>query len=246
MGFDGALTDLFIGRLGLPTIEDPVTESLGSEVSGVGDSSAVGQRRPKGFTLNFLVHGLDGALPKEIGNRMRRQLRSLMQNSMYRLAGVYMAFAADPERNGWLVIGEAQLSDNDGGVTFGSYKLSLSQAFLVASPRTHRDAYRLDLTDLRAATAWVDTLGQVVNTAADFAALPALAITPLPVGAHDLAVQNDPITAGARVGADGICPVCVARTAGDVVSWERAEGDFNKGDVVAYDRRGNTTVFPLS
>lgn len=247
MSFTGGSSDLYIGRLGLPSIEDPITEQLGSEVSSVGDSSAVGQRKAKGFTLNFIVHAFNGPAPTAAGNRMRRQLRSLMQNPAYRLAGVYMSFAPDPERNGWLVIGEAELADADGGVTFGSYKLSLSQAFLVASRRTHREGYRVDLTDLRLTTSWVDTLGQAVNTSADFAGLSAFSLTALPVGAYDQTVQNNvaPVPA-TRPGSDGDCRLIVNLGVGDVVSWERDEADFNKGDVVAYDRRGNTTVFPLT
>lgn len=247
MSFGAGTLDLYIGRLGLASIEDPITEQLGSEVSSVGDSSAVGQRKAKGFSLNFIVHAMNGAAPPMFGNKMRRRLRSLMQNSEYRLGGVYMAFAPDPERNGWLVIGEAELADDDGGVMFGSYKLTLSQAFLVAAPRTHRDAYRLDVTDLRETTNWVDTLGQVVNTAADFASIVPLQVTPLPVGATDPAVQNDPIPVFHRQGVDGPIPVAAGHSNGDVVSWERDEADFNKGDVVAYDRRGNVTgLLPLT
>lgn len=238
------LNDLRYGRLYLPSIEDPITEQIGSDVQSVGETSAVGQRKAKGFTLNFVVHGYnDNTIPVPVGNRMRRQLRSIMQNAAYRLAGLYMMFAPDTERNCWLVIGSAELADDDGGVTFGSYKLTLSQAFIVGQRQTHRDGYRLTLTDRRLTTSALDTLGQVINTSAWFAGQTAGALTYLPVGASDLAILEGRVPNGQRAGMDGVCPVLAGRADGDVVSWERTENRLNLGDVIVYDRRGNLGPF---
>lgn len=239
------LPDLYIGRLGLPTIEDPITEQLGSQVTNVGDATAVGQRKAKGFTMNFIVHGFDATSSVALGNRLRRQLRSLMQNPGYRLGGLYMNFAPDKERNGWLVIGEAELADADGGVSFGSYKLSLSQAFIVGQIATHREGYRVDLTDLRLTYSPIDYAGQVINVTADFAALPLLPLVAVPSGATDLDVLGSTISSGARTGRDGSCPICNGSSNGDVISWDRGESAFNMSDVVAYDRRGQLTA-PLT
>lgn len=234
--------DLLFGRLLLPSIEDPITEMIGSDVTATGDATAVGERKAKGFTMNFIVHAFEDTTPTATGNRLRRQLRSLIQNPAYRLAGVYMNFAPDLERNGWLVVGSGELQDDDGGVTFGSYKLILSQAFLVAALRTHREGYRVDLTDRRLTDSPIDYAGEVINTAAWFAGLTALALTALPAGASDADVLGSPVTAGARSGVDGTCAVCAARSTGDVISWERPEANFNQGDVVVYDRRGSVVI----
>lgn len=233
--------DLLVGRLALAAVEDPITELLGSAITNVGDATAVGQRRAKGFTLNLIVHGYNtvGGDPVAVGNRMRRQLRGMLQNHALRLAGIYFQFAADPERNGWIVIGEGQLSDADGGVTFASYKLALTEAFLTGSRVTAREGYRVDLTDRRLATSPIDYFGEQIGVGAGFSTLTPLALNGLPVGAVDVNVRDQPVSTGMVVGMDGPTLIMPTRSAGDVVSWERAEQDFNKGDVVILDRRGN-------
>lgn len=240
------LEDLHVGRLALPTVTDPITELLGSNLNVVGDATAVGQRRAKGFTLNLVVAGWSQPDPTAAGNRMRRQLRSLVQNAALRLAGIYLQFAFDTERNGWFVIGAAELSDSDGGVTFGSYKLSISEIYRIAGIPTHREGLRVDLTDMRLPYSPIDYLGQVINTTTDFAALTPLALCAVPAGASDLAVLDAPVPSGQRPALGGACPICAGRSNGDVISFEREESDFNLGDVVLYDRRGQLGPFGVA
>jgi hypothetical protein len=181
----------------------------------------------------------------------------MMQNADYRLAAVYIQFAFDAERNGWMVIGTATLNDADGGATLAEYTLALDNAYRVAAINTHRDGYRVDITDLRLATSPLDYFGTVINTSTFGAALsPAVAVA-LPVGATDVTVLGAAATALAvsRTGTDGVIPVVTTKSPfayglaasalanGDVLSWERAEVSFNLGDVIVYDRRGNLGPF---
>jgi hypothetical protein len=254
------IRDLWIGRLGLPTVETNISEALGSDVTTTGDSTAVGMRKVKGFTLTFPIHGTTGdANPYTTGMRMRRQMRSMMQNATYRLNGLYVRFIFDPERNGWMVIGTGTLADADGGPTLGEFTLTLDSAYRVAALNTHRDAYRIDITDLRLTTSPIDYLGQQVNTAALFAGLTAVPLIALPVGATDPSILDVPMSVSVtpRPSADGLIPIGNARSSygqpfgsgsanvvnGDVVSWERAEANFNLGDVVIWDRRGQFGPF---
>jgi hypothetical protein len=236
------LRDLYIGRLGLPTIQDPITEQLGSDVSTVGDYTAVGNRKTKGFTFNWYVQALGEPNAVNVGNSMRRRLRSLVQNEQYRLGGIYMQFAPDSERNGWLVIGDANLVDNDGGVTFGSYQLSLQQAYMVGNQATHREGYRVDLVEINQAGQPVDYLGGVINVAGDFSAMTAMPLSFTPAGSYDQTVLEQPLAQGQRVSSAGVVTVVPNRSGGDVVSWERPDSAFNGyDDVIVYDRRGNNT-----
>lgn len=247
------IRDLWIGRLGLPTVEAPVGEQLGSEVTATGDSTAVGMRRVKGFTFNWPIHGTTGdANPYASGQRMRRQLRSAMQNSLYRLAGLYVMMTYDPERNGWMVIGTGTLEDADGGPTLAEYLLTINDAYRVAGQATHRDGFRVDLTDLRLTYSPVDYYGQVMG--GTFAALTALALPALPVGGSDISVLEAPVLTFNRNSSDGPVPMAYLKTSpytatqgalgsGDVLNWERDEPYFNRGDVVVYDRRGNITSY---
>lgn len=247
------IRDLYVGRLGLPTVESPLGELLGSEVTTTGDSTAVGQRRVKGFTMNFPIHGdMSGDVdPYANGQRMRRQLRSLIQNDVYRLAGVYCSFAFDNERNGWMVIGTCVLVDAEGGSTLAEYQLTIDNAYRVAGINTHRDGFRVEIVDRRLATTPVDFESDYVNAATSFAGITPLSLPALPVGASDPAVLDASCNVITRQGRDGPISLVVSKAPawyglsttpignGDVISWERAEADFNKGDVVIYDRRGN-------
>ena len=244
---------MVVGRLGLPSVEAPIAELLGSEVTTTGDSTAVGQRRVKGFTLALPVHGGSGdADPYATGMRMRRQLRAMIQNAPYRLAGIFCRFWFDPERDGWMVIGTGTLSDQDaGGITLGEFLFTIDNAYRVAGINTHREGYRVDLTDMRLATSPIDYFGQVLATTG-FASLTAIALLPLPTGAYDPTVLDGPVGATVtRTGLGGPMLVVVNQSllvqpiigaqltpSGAVVSWERPETSFGLGDVIAYDRRG--------
>lgn len=231
--------DAQLGRLGLATIYDNMTEGVGDTLAVTGAGVALGERKPKRYAFNLAVHGTQGDPdPYAAGLRMRRQVRALMENSRLRGEGLYFQFLADLEQNGWVLLGGGQLEYMDGGVSLAQFQLTLDDAYRVGSLRTHRPARRVELYDRRLATTPRDWLGQVFGT--DYAALTAQAITYLPVGVTDVVgSQKAPVAYGTRTGLGGATPVVVGRTHGEVLNYEWAEAAMNGwDDVVVWDRAG--------
>jgi hypothetical protein len=240
----GAL-DLSLGRIRLPTLMDDVAESVGDQLQAVGGGVAPGARQPRAFNLTIPIYGAPQDLdPTGVANRLRRQVRSLMENSQARLQGVYLYFNADPELNTFMLIGSADIVYSDGGPSLGDYQLKLNDGYAVARYRTHRGARRLEIYDRRLATTPRDYLRTVYTT--DFASLAGMAVHGLPIGVSDIVGYGRASlpaypTGGspARQGLEGFVPMVVFRTHGEVVSYEASERLRGKGDVVVWDRRGS-------
>ena len=174
-----------LGPLALPTLMGELKETLGDQLETVGAGVAPGERRPRPFPLSIPIHGAvtDGVDRFAMGNRLRRQIRALMENSQARLEGLYLAFSPDPELNGWLLIGGGDLAYAQGGISLADYKLELTDCYKVANLRTHRPARRVVAIDRRLATTQLDYLGTLYSTG--FAAKSAVARHYLPVGVSD-------------------------------------------------------------
>src|SRR5437660_1049953 len=105
-----SILDLRLGRLYLPTLFNEVQEAVGD---------ALARRRPRQFSLTIPIHsGYGDPTPYTTGLRMRRQMRAMMENSTYRLQGIYFSLQFDSELNGWTVAGSGQIKYAQGGVTF--------------------------------------------------------------------------------------------------------------------------------
>lgn len=235
-----AVRDVKLGRILIPTIFDDVVESLGDPVAPVGGSVLAAERRTRPFTVNLPLEGtMDEANPYTAGGRMRRQLRSLIENSRAKLAGLYFTFAQDSELNGWLVPGTADIKYAEGGPFFNRYVLSLSDCFRLGSRRTLRKGIRVEAYDRRLSTTPRDYLQTLYST--DFAAQTALALHHLPVGVTELqapAVQGGGLSYdGLRAGFEGSTSFMLARTHGEPILYEQTEAQEGLADVVAYDRR---------
>ena len=175
--------------------------------------------------------------------RARRQLRSLLNNAPYKMAGLFLSWTDDEEQNGWYIPDQGELVQGaDGPLTTGYWDLQNFAWFKVGAPRTHRGAALLSIKDLRTGLTARDTLRRVYSE--DFHELPALALTYLPAGASDVAnnVTSEalaPVTLPA--GRDGGATLLVAnQTDLTVLSYETSEANRNLGDVVVYDQRGKT------
>ena len=73
--------DFYFGRIGLISLEGEVTEQLGGALEAVGAAIVPGERRPKAMDLTLPVRGSSHDLnPYLDGDRLRRQLRSLIEN----------------------------------------------------------------------------------------------------------------------------------------------------------------------
>lgn len=164
-----AIRDLQIGRIKLPTLFDDVKEAIGDKFDVIGSSVVPGEPQAKPFTFSIPVHGDpgDGAALYTMGNRMRRQIRSLLENPVAGRQPQYMQFTPDSEQNGWLLIGGGDLEYAEGGPSMSEFKLTLTDCYKIASRRTHNQAIRINNNDLRLGLQPRDFLSTIYST--DFA-----------------------------------------------------------------------------
>lgn len=232
--------DVKLGRLRLVTINGDINEAVGDSLEAIGAAIAAGERRARPFPLTLPVYGSRHEDdPFEATERIRRQVRALMENADVRLGGLYLAVDFDPDMNGWLLVGGGDLKYGPGGVAIGDHLLELTDCYKVGNQRTVRPARRLEVRDRRLATVARDYLGMIRST--NFAAETATVHHFLPVGA------SDPIGAAAAVlqpatrsTIDGALPLLTARPDGEVVTFLHSEANHGLADVVAFDRRGFT------
>lgn len=234
------IADFKLGRMSFPTIEDALKEAVGDALEATGLGLAAGEGKARSFPLVIPVRASSSELnPYADGDRMRRQVRSMMENAKLRLGGLYMRCLFDTELNAWLLIGAGDLEYDDGGVTFANYKLSLNDSYMVGRPRTHRAARRIEAIDRRLSTTPRDIERLVYSSA--FAATPAVAQTALPSGVVDLrsrgGVSTSVLPPLATADAGSVVPL-KGVVQGDVISFEQPESAMNLGDVLVLDRRG--------
>jgi hypothetical protein len=232
-----------LGRLSLPTIQDDFKEGFGAPLDTTGAGAALGQRKPKAYTFTLPIlpfNGLANVDLLAVAERMRRQLRSMGQNAQLRGQGIFFAFEADPELDGWVMIGQGQIAYADGNIVVGNFTVTIDEIYRVASLWTHRPGLRIINTDRRLASTPRDFLEQLFST--DFAALPAISIVALPPGAADVATASGAYPSRAIwTGADGSGYTTFNVPDGETFSFELPEASRNLGQVVAYDRRGHIT-----
>lgn len=235
------LSDFKLGRMAFPTLEGDFKEAVGDALEVVGAGLVAGERKPRSLNLIIPVRASSAELnPYADGDRMRRQVRSLMENSAARLSGLYIKVAFDPEQNGWMLIGGADLEYGEGGLAFADYKLSLADAYIVGQRRTVRPARRITVFDRRLSTTPRDYEKLFYGT--DFSPGSGLAALTLPSGVSDIRSSSPGTT---KVGnsfatSDGGVLWPIKGTAnGDVLHFEQAEAEMGLGDVLILDRRGN-------
>lgn len=237
-----ALRLVSLGPITLPTVKGDVVEALGDQLDVVGAGVAPGNARPRPRLLRFPVRGdrLD-ADRRDAGLRLRRQVRSLMENADARLQGLYLNWAVDAELNGWLLVGGGDLKYAQAGVTFADFELELTDCYVVANRRTHRPARRALRFDRRSASVARDYLGTLYS--ADFAAVTPAARHYLGVSVTDVVTGSTraPATVGTLAASDGTLSYVDALADGDVVHFEQAEGDLHRAIVRAYDSHGSAT-----
>lgn len=239
------IRDVRLGRLKLVTLGDDLKEAVGDTIETVGGYVAAGERRPRAVSLVLPIHGhYRDANPYNSAMKLRRQVRSLVDNARYRLQGLYLDFDHDPEINGWVVFGGGDVEYGEGGITLGEFRLALSDIYRVGQQRTHRQAHRIELYDRRLSTVPIDYKRTLYSV--DFAALtpnPRLVWPPGAYGIFRHLPEQRSATPPVRAGLDGDAGVQSALSHGQIVSFELAEADIGKGDVQVYDRRG---LFPAT
>ncbi len=251
------IRDFYLGRLGLPTLFDDVKEGVGSPLNSDTGGVVLAKKRTKGYSLNAHVWGTSGDLDQyAAGERMRRQVRALLDNDRARADGMYMMSIADPSLNGWIMLGQGQLDYSDGGVSLAQYKLTLDEMFRLGSLRTHREGRRATLVDRRLSTTQNDYLGWLVG-GLGFAGATAQSIVCLP-NCTDVVVNRQALSKATTYLVGGINTTLLGqrqqldqnnpqqavlgRVNGEIIHYNRTEAMQRSGDVVAYDRQG---VVPL-
>jgi hypothetical protein len=232
-----------IGRLSL---DDPESfpESVGESVAAVGATAVPGGRA--GLTTSV---GLT-SFPASTGDtaadraRVRRQLRSILNNLPYRLQGVYVAWSEDTEQSGWYVPGSANFDVADvSGLVSSFWRFAGVEVRLNGRRRTHRRATAVYARSLLDGTVPRDYLRRVYST--NFSDQTPVVLTHLPSTVTDYRIKGEPTptltTARTGYGSSSLQAV-IGGTELQVVSYEQDEANRNLGDVVLYDRRGTLTL----
>lgn len=211
---------------------DPVTSSGGSPVpalrSALRHSVSVATFDNAGETVTSRL-------------KLRRQFRSLVNNTPMKLQGIPVFWDEDPENNGWYMPDQGQLVDIDGsvGLATGVFKVENFVWIVAGRPRTHRRANWVYVKDLRTGQ-WARDFRRLIYWT-DFSGMPALALNFLPPG------SSDPLTTGGnaptpRVQPEGWDGGAGYATSGLLdlarISYEQPKSQAIKGTVVVYDRRG--------
>lgn len=223
-------------------------EQLGDPVTTLGGAVVPNQRTAPQFSASIGTYAADGQTDTVAARlRIRRQMRSLLNNSPLKLgAFLYLVYSDDPENDGWYVPDQTQLQDYaaSAGLATGFWQLASSNWYVAGKQRTHREARQIWMKDLRTGLYARDALGWIYST--DFSALTALALTALPSGETQAALtvsgQVVPTTALPTGRDGGVATIATGLSDLQVVSFERPESAINLSDVIAYDRRGQITA----
>lgn len=221
--------DVRLGRIALPTVLSDLAEAVGSPIdtSGGGYAPTAGQQR---ITLTLPVH-VDAGDPEVWGHRMRRQLRSLLNNPRAAMQ-VYLQAVPDPQLGMWLALGECNLAYGEGAPGFAEYTLQVGEAYKLGTAVTHRSARLCRTWPRWDASVPRDYLKRVYATSSDPAVVPRHFF---PAGATDFLTGTRAPASGSVAGV----PYIDGLADGEGVSYELAVASLvGASDVVVYDTRG--------
>lgn len=237
---------LLIGRI---TLEDPDTwpEPMGEAVQRVGGVPTPGPRAGLSFSPSLTLAPADTGA-KADRQRVRRQIRALLNNPAARLQGVWVAWGEDAEQDGWYVPAQGAVDLEQGALASAFFRMSGVGLELVGRPRTHRRAVLARIRDLRLSTEPKDTLSRLYGLAFDGSGSVGSDVTPaplvwLPSDGTDVVAHTggSPAIPGTRIGRSSTSvPVVTGLTDLAVVSFEQAAAARLRGDVILYDRRADT------
>lgn len=215
--------DVKLGRLEFEWPLDDVSEAMGGNVEAIARRVVAGEPGARGQNLALPIR----ADTAEHGERLRRQVRSLLNNDRLRAEPLYLQVDSDPELDGWVIVGGGDVSEQEAGVTFGEWKLDLRDVYRVGSRRTHLPARRLEAYDRRLATTPRDYRKKLYST--DFDNMTALARHHFPYGVkYGVGAGGSTVSVGLNLAVDG-------RPHGDVVSFFQSAEHEGIGDVLVLD-----------
>jgi hypothetical protein len=228
---------LFLGRLRFVTHKDDTSEQLGGGIDSVGSYVALAERAPRPVSLTLPVRALahEGD-ERELGERLRRQVRAALNNDRLRAQGFFLYSEVDPELTGWYLVGGGDLTYENGGPTFGEYSLQLRDATRLGALHTHREGRRGVFRNIGATNTTVDYLGR--RYGAGWTQLGGSSHLALPPMSEDVRASTSllPRQRGSKAGP---MPFLLDMTPGDVVTFEQnPAAKAGGGDVRIFDRRG--------
>lgn len=236
-----------LGRLRALGLMTNLQETVGDLLETVGGGVVGGERRPRPFNLEIPVRGDgtdgDGTTQRLSGERLRRQVRSLMDNQRMKLSGLYFHSLGDHELAGWLVVGGGGIEPSGQAASArGEWKLVIQDCFKVGSPHTHMDARRIEILDRGLPTTPRDHRGQVYST--DFGGQGAYTQAFLPPGYRIATGMMGLLSVKALPSMEGDLGIVESPEDGEVLMYEQREGLRNHADVILHDRRGIPTISP--
>lgn len=232
-------------------LDDPLTffEQIGDPVTDFGGTTVPAPRTALRHSVAIATFPPTGtALTIASGELARRQMRSMLNNTPYKMQAFYINWTADPEQNGWYVPDMGQLADGDGssGLATGFWKLENVYWRKQAARRTHRRAVAVTMLSLTTGLRYRDYRHTVYST--DFSQISPLAVTFLPPSLTDpinssnqAAVATTPLTNGSDGFAVCLAPNLVNLT---TVSFEQSETSQTAGGVLVYDRNADAGTSP--
>lgn len=231
-----------ISRLAL---DDPeaFAEQVGESVTRVGAMPVPGQRSGLAMSADLAGFPAVGGVAAD-RQRVRRQLRSLLNNLPARLQGYPVAWSEDPEMDGWYVPGKATFDIAGPGALAASFwRFTGVELALVGRARTHRRGVLAYLRDRRNGTNPRDVLARVYST--DFSGVSPTALTWLPSNVSDIVLSTGgtvKLTSALSGYGGASLQAIVGLVDLGVATFEQAAADRNAGDVVVLDRRGTITA----
>lgn len=226
-------------------VGDPVTNTGGAPVPAVRSAIRHSVDLPT-FTAPINTDTVERRM------RARRQIRSVLNNAAYKMAGIYLNWEEDSEQNGWYILDQGQIvAGADSPLTHGWFDLQNFNWYKLGASRTHRQALAVTMKDLRTGLQARDILRTVYST--DYATITPLALTYLPAGSSDIAnsvtseYALNPTSAGQLANGPAVLPagrdggankLVVGQADAVVLGFELPDASRNLGDVVIYDKRG--------
>src|ERR1035437_849775 len=94
-------------------LQDPETwhEQLGDEITNSGGAPVPAIRTALRHEAAIFTLGPEANDTIAERLRIRRQLRSLMNNTPFKLSGLFVHWSVDPEQDGWYMPDKGQLED---------------------------------------------------------------------------------------------------------------------------------------
>lgn len=232
-----AIYDVTLGGISFPTIEQTFSETVGGAYVVVGAAVLPGPPSPASiYNITIPVYGDSTETdPQAVGFSLRAQIKSLLQNDAVRFRGLYFTTTFDPDIDGWIVIGNADISYGTGGPTFGDFVLTINGAALIPAQQTLQ-AHRIVTTDRRSVAAPLDRNRNIFR--AEPLKADATARHYLPVGAADVVGQIDPIVVPTQtydtIFGKGV--YITDRAHAETVTFEQPPEDIGKSDVRIFDQ----------